>query len=297
LAQTIAARGVRVEQGAFVPESFTKPLAWPIAAGAGVVGMILLVGGLGFYAIKSLGGGGGQVARAPVADNEPQLPPGVVIDAPPLAGNTAPPPPRIESAPPPPPVQDVPPAADTIPSGVPPIGRGFPRAPGGNRNPFDPLANPPAAAPAASGAAGEDGQLIGGKGGLQFRSASPSGQPVVGFRVATGQWAGKKALSSLDPLFDRSAPLGAWGVAAKEGYVVGGLEIDAADFVYAVKIIFVRQQADGSLDAADSYTTDWLGAPAGNAPQKLTSGSQPVIGVHGRKAAVMDAVGLVTANP
>ena len=289
LAQTLAARGVRVEQGSYVPESFTRPLAWPIAAGAGVVGVMLLVGGLGFYAIKSMGGGGGgQVARAPAAGNQPASSPIVVVDMPPAPANSAPPPPPpAQSAPPPP--------AESLPSGVPPIGR-FPRAPVGNRNPFDPFAAPPATAPAAATVPGEAGEVVGGKGGFVFKSASPSGQPVVGFRVATGQWAGKKALSSLEPLFDRSAPLGAWGVVAKDGYVVGGLEIDAADLVYAVKVVFMRQNADGSLDAADTYTSDWLGTPSGNAAQKLTSGDQPIVGIHGRKGAVMDAVGLVLAG-
>jgi hypothetical protein len=286
LAQTLAARGVRVEQGSFVPESFTRPLAWPIGAGAGAVGLMLLVGGLGFYAIKSMGGGG-QIARAPAADNQPAASPIVVVDMPPAQANSAPPPP--------PPVQSAPPPAENVPTSVPPIGR-FPRAPAGNRNPFDPFAGLPAAAPGAATVQGETGEVVGGKGGFVFRSASPGGQPVVGFRVATGQWAGKKALASLDPLFDRTAPLGSWGVVAKEGYVVGGLEIDAADLVYAVKVVFVRHQADGSLDTADTYTSDWLGTPSGNAPKKLTSSNQPIIGIHGRKGAVMDAVGLVVAG-
>lgn len=86
-------------------------------------------------------------------------------------------------------------------------------------------------------------------------------------------------------------------VVAKDGYAVGGLELDASDMVYAVRIVFARQQTDGSLDPADTYTSDWLGTPAGNPPQKLISNETPILGIHGRRGAVIDALGLVLAQP
>jgi hypothetical protein len=139
--------------------------------------------------------------------------------------------------------------------------------------------------------------MIGGPGGFPFRAASQGGQPVVGFRCSVGAWAGKQALADLQPLFDRAGPATAASQAvAKDGYVVGGLELDASELVHAVRVIFVRRKGDGSLDRSDSYSSGWLGRPAGNSPQKLDSGTAVVIGVHGRKGAVIDAVGLVLGD-
>jgi hypothetical protein len=304
LAQAISARGVRVESGAAIPESFTRPIAWPLAAAAGAVGLMVALGGLGFYAIKTLGdggegGGGGRVARAPAANRAANAQPAAAAPLPAgnaqanARGNSAPPPPppaeanrQARAAPPPP--AAAPAAFPTIPQ--------LPRAPVARDTP-DPFAAPAAAG--AGGAQGRElGELIGGKGGFAFQSASPAGQPVLGFRYALGAWAGKKALAQLEPLYERNpAGGGPAQVLAKEGYAVGGLALDTSDLVHAVRVVFVRQKPDGSLDPADTYTSDWLGAPAGNPPQTLTSGQSPILGIHGRKGAVIDALGLVVGEP
>jgi len=307
LAQTLAARGVRVEAGTYLPEMFTRPLAWPIAGVAGAIGLVLVVGGLGFYGIKTLGGhggvGGGPVARAPdpkPAVNAPAFVerPNVQRDGGGANANRANPavPPLAPAAPPP----NRP--ANANPAPLPPLGgvtSGFPTIPSAPFNsgvPTDPFAPAPAAPgpvsePAAPAAAGD---LVGGKGGGVFKAISPSRQPIVGFRYAVGAWGGKQALAQLDPVFERGLSRGSGTlVMARDGYAVSGLQIDATDLVNAVQIVFARQQADGSLDPADSYTSDWLGAPTGAAGQKLASGTRPLIGIHGRRGAVIDALGLV----
>ena len=297
LAQVLASRGVRVESGAFIPESYRRPIGWPIAAAAGLVGLVLAVGGLGFYGIKTLGRGG-PVARAPVARQMDEGPPPILprpISDPP----TAPPPPPRQQATSPPPPASAPTDFPTIPSlprpPRPPAGKG-----GGTiADPFsvpDPFATPagsPVLSPSPAAAPGDE-HLVGGTGGFPFEAASPGKQPVLGFRCAVGSWAGKRALAQLDPIFERtSAASRSQQVIAKEGYVVGGLEFDATDLVHAVRVVFVRQKADGSLDPADRYTSDWLGTPSGNSPQTLSSGTARVTGIYGRKGAVIDAVGLV----
>jgi hypothetical protein len=58
----------------------------------------------------------------------------------------------------------------------------------------------------------------------------------------------------------------------------------------------VRQSADGGIDSSDTYTSPWLGTPTKQSQKTLASGTAYVIGVHGRRGAVIDALGLVTSS-
>jgi hypothetical protein len=57
----------------------------------------------------------------------------------------------------------------------------------------------------------------------------------------------------------------------------------------------MKAQPDGRLDPKDSYTSDWLGRPSGREPKVVGGKGQAVVGVHGRRGAVIDAIGLVLA--
>jgi hypothetical protein len=313
LAQTLAGRGVRVEAGAFLPEMYTRPLAWPIAGVAGGLGLMLAVFSLGFYGVKALGGGGaGGPARNQVAQAQPDLPRAGFPPPVQPQRQIAPSPPEnqagIIAAPPPAEASSIPLSPFGAPSGIPTL----PEVPtagsrsGASPDPFagNPFAGNPFASPPAAGvvvgsqagvprAAGSD-EFVGGKGGFPFKAASPDGKAVVGVRYGVGAWAGKQALSQLDPVYDRAATRGSGTLLlAREGYVVGGLIVEGAELVQAVQIEFTRQKPDGTLDPADTYTSDWLGAPAGGASNKLSGGNRRVIGIQGRRGAVIDALGLV----
>jgi hypothetical protein len=109
-----------------------------------------------------------------------------------------------------------------------------------------------------------------------------------------GSWAGQPALRVFDPLYDRQlASAVDQAVVAQEGYAVGAIQVDADQFVNAVQVVFMRVTSDGQLDKNDSYTSDWIGDASGKPPVKVGGTGAKVIGVHGRKAAVLDAVGLV----
>jgi hypothetical protein len=73
--------------------------------------------------------------------------------------------------------------------------------------------------------------------------------------------------------------------------------VHADDLVRAVRVVFVRQQSDGSLDKTDFYLSDWIGEPADTARRTLGNGTTPVLGVCGRRGALIDAIGLVLAEP
>jgi hypothetical protein len=55
----------------------------------------------------------------------------------------------------------------------------------------------------------------------------------------------------------------------------------------------MRIKPDGSLDPADSYRGEWIGNPTGRPIQTVNRSGKRIIGICGRRAAVLDAVGLV----
>jgi len=145
---------------------------------------------------------------------------------------------------------------------------------------------------------GNPTELVGGSGGAPFHRASPDLRPMLGVRFALGSWARQPALQLFEPLFDRrTAPGPGQSIMARDGYAVGALRIHAGTLVHAVQVVFMRQQQDGRLDPDDAYDSPWVGTPSHG--EAITVGGQgvPVIGVHGRRAAVIDALGLVLASP
>ncbi|MCA9085849.1 MAG: hypothetical protein KDA81_17435, partial [Planctomycetaceae bacterium] len=105
----------------------------------------------------------------------------------------------------------------------------------------------PASAP-ASVATGTDSELLGGTGGVPFRTVSPDGNPVIGLQFRLGEWAGRGRVGGLTPLFDRPPAAVPNTVMAPVGYALGSIEVDASDLVNAVRPIFIKQNSDGTLN-------------------------------------------------
>jgi hypothetical protein len=161
-------------------------------------------------------------------------------------------------------------------------------APAPPRKTGPPQYNPPAWLP------GQPTELAGGPEGFQFEHCDRGRKQVVGFRYRMGRWGSQAAVGDLAPLYDRNQFAGVKErVVAREGYVVGGVQVVAGDLVNAVRVIFVREQTDGSFDKSDNYLSDWIGEPAGATPKALGDGQTRVIGVCGRRGAVLNAIGLV----
>ncbi len=141
-------------------------------------------------------------------------------------------------------------------------------------------------------------ELVGGSGGTVFHRTSPDSRPMLGVRVLMGSWSRQPALVLFEPLFERrTVPGPGQSIIARDGYAVGALRIHASTLVDAVQVVFMRQQQDGRLDPGDAYDSPWVGTPSHG--EAVTVGGQgiPVIGVHGRRAAVVDALGLVLSSP
>jgi len=166
--------------------------------------------------------------------------------------------------------------------------------PGGGPNAlFEiPLSGPPPGA--------ESTQLVGGEGGGRRWFYDRQGRQPVGMAYAIDDhWDdAKPVLKALQPIFDRQGQAREWNgdplttVAAKEGYVVDGLLVDAGKYVNAVKVVFVRQNGE-RLDWTDSYESDWLGVPRGTEPVKLGGEGQFVLGIEAHQGLVLDAVALI----
>lgn len=76
---------------------------------------------------------------------------------------------------------------------------------------------------------------------------------------------------------------------AKADYAVGGLKVDVPKYVSAVQIIFQRVKPDNQLDPADA----WIGTPSEKEAPTIDGAGKKAIGIHGRRGAIIDAVGLV----
>ncbi|MEQ9068646.1 MAG: hypothetical protein RLO18_18060, partial [Gimesia chilikensis] len=185
-----------------------------------------------------------------------------------------------------------------------PIRNRFPVRPGGPRSQADPVIsrespnpNPPRSVTRSTPATmkGTASKLIGNaEGGGSFQTVIPEGKTLLGFECSLGSWAGEPAIRSLTPLSEpKPARRRNITVMAKEGYAVGGMKIDAPKYVSAVQVVFYRLTDDGQLDPNDSYTSEWLGTPSGKAVPVIEGTGKNVIGIHGRRGAVLDALGLV----
>ena len=142
---------------------------------------------------------------------------------------------------------------------------------------------------------------IGGHGGGSFyQSYWPNNAPAIGFRYLIGEWGGKAVMKEIGPAFGPRPPQMkaiVREIMAKDGYIAGGLVIDADDTnVVAFKVIFVAFK-DGVVNKKDTYTSDWQGTPDSNAAQTLGGNGEIILGTIERRGMNQDAIGLVIIPP
>jgi len=149
--------------------------------------------------------------------------------------------------------------------------------------------------------------MVGGPEGNESKKADRNGAPVLGFRywVVTrraGQ-APEDVFLTFNPIFDRESLEGRLqssdpknnSVVARQGYVLGGVQVVADTQVNAMRMIFVRE-TDGKLDKSDFYMSDWLGTPGEKTPKTLGTGTARVVGICERRQASLRALGLLLSK-
>jgi len=131
-------------------------------------------------------------------------------------------------------------------------------------------------------------------GGSLTRYVEPPGL-LLGLEYRLGEWDGEKCIGGLVPVFSRDQPANPalQRVLAKEGYAVGGAKVRSKRYVDAIQLVYMRVKADGQLDPADSYTSDWFG-DAGEQPLKTLAGDgRRVLGINCRQGAILNGLALV----
>ena len=263
LAEFFNSKGVSVASGRSLPVQFTNKFGMGKLVAAGCVGGLLLLAGVAGFTFEF-------VKREKMAAQEHQRRAG---QNPALAAGN-----REQSESPPPSQRQTKPNQPL---------------------PGTPTAKPaakPGAAPKTPKTLGRDTELIGGTGGSPFRYVDPAGRAVIGFRYGLGHWAGKAAVSSLKPLYDRAASGEKNTFFASKGYAVAGMEVVAMGQISVVRAVFMRLTPQGDLDPADSYKSDWIGESTTDPPRLIGGTGERVIGVYGRGGAIIDAMGLVLAE-
>jgi hypothetical protein len=141
-------------------------------------------------------------------------------------------------------------------------------------------------------------EMLGGQGGGPKFYSDPAGSPVIGLAWSLDEWGGETALGNLQPLYQRDEqperefhrePMIEW---AREGYVLGGLTVDANNYVNGVKATWVKRNG-GQLDWTDTYESNWLGEATGRPTRDLGGEGTEVIGIALREGLVVDSVGLI----
>jgi hypothetical protein len=166
------------------------------------------------------------------------------------------------------------------------------------------LNDPPPNGPAlnANRTVGKDTKFVGlvEKTTPSLRYADPKKTPVVGFLYALGTFEpekGKKAgcVVHLNPSFDQRQPsFGMKREVAKPGYAVGALKVRTNTTVTAVRPVYMKILANGSLDTKDSYEGDWVGETGPDDKEEtLTGNGRKVIGTHVRHFGRVYAIALV----
>jgi hypothetical protein len=141
---------------------------------------------------------------------------------------------------------------------------------------------------------GVETAFAGNQDGSNRRHVDDSG-PMIGIQYRLGAWAGEKCLGDVQPIHrrDQKTPL-PMQLVAKEGYAVSGAEVQYGKYVDAIKLYFRKVRADGTLDPADGYQSDWLGSPNPAATvTKLGDTGPRVLGISLRAIGVVDGLALV----
>jgi hypothetical protein len=128
----------------------------------------------------------------------------------------------------------------------------------------------------------------------QFRYVDPDGR-LLGLDYHVGDWEKRKTVWRLAPVYSANQPKQhAARSIAKKGYAVAGAEVNADKYVCGIRLLFQRVKADGTFDAKDAYSGEWIGSPpASGEATKLVNDGRRVLGIHFHQGAIVDRFALV----
>ncbi len=137
----------------------------------------------------------------------------------------------------------------------------------------------------------------------RFHDVAPTGGVLVGVRISTITKMGGPKVSSVQPIYrvgEKQVDGKRYGTllgkearaVARAGYAVGGLNTHTGLTVDGFALVFMKVDGD-RLDTADSYNSPWLGDERGGSPRNVESGGKVPVGLQGRSAKEVNALGLI----
>lgn len=148
---------------------------------------------------------------------------------------------------------------------------------------------------------GKEPTILGGAFDPIFKELAPDGGLLVGFEIGTAQAFGHNMTRAAKPIYrvgdkesfgeQRGTQLGnVVTLKAKPGYAVGAVSVMSGLGFDGIKLTYMKV-ANGKLDPADSYDSEYVGSDQKKALTKLGGDGTPVIGVVGKTNA-KDLTGL-----
>jgi len=145
--------------------------------------------------------------------------------------------------------------------------------------------------------------ISGKRGSGPYIEYAPTGSVLVGFNFTIKNFLSHLQIKSLQAVYggNGSQTLGERHgkpegdpvqVLAKPGYAIGNVTARSGDGIDAVQITFMRLNGS-TLDASDSYTSDWIGGPGGKETAPLMSDARPLIGIYGNAKGSVDGLGFI----
>ena len=126
-----------------------------------------------------------------------------------------------------------------------------------------------------------------------FKAVGPAGGVLVGLEARFAKFGTHDIVRAVRPIYlaggkeEFGKPFGgdltgAVTLRAKDGYAVGAISAKAGLWCHGFSLTYMKVKADGSLDAADAYESDWAGW-AGAMPVTTVSGDgRPAVGIVGK---------------
>lgn len=135
-------------------------------------------------------------------------------------------------------------------------------------------------------------ETVGSTEGFDFRKVDYRGRPVIGVQFALMSQAGTEYVRRLTPIFDRTRATRPNTILAKEGYALGAIHVWTSEFVDGIKLVFMKLNDDKSLQLSDSYEADTIGTATTETAKIITTDGRIIVGLHGRRTSLMNAIGL-----
>jgi hypothetical protein len=126
-----------------------------------------------------------------------------------------------------------------------------------------------------------------------FKEVAPDGGLLIGLEIGLGKFGKDDVIKSVRPIYRAGGkdhlgqqrgtpPTPAVTVKAKDGYAIAAVTCKSGLNFDGCSLTFMKMKADGTLDPADSYESDWVGYNGNKRPTKLGGDGTPVIGIVGR---------------